>query len=67
MTLQQNLDRARGIKFPTQAVVDGKLVGAKSGKTFDNVGPRDGKVASKVAACEADDIDAAVKAFQAKG
>src|SRR5262245_33013427 len=65
MTLQKNLDRARGIKFPTQAVVDGKLAGAKSGKTFDNIGPRDGKVVSKVDACEAEDIDAAVKAARA--
>lgn len=65
MALQKNLDRARAVAPPVRAVIDGKLVGAKSGKTFDNVGPRDGKVVSKVAACEADDIDAAVKAARA--
>jgi acyl-CoA reductase-like NAD-dependent aldehyde dehydrogenase len=65
MTLQKNLDRAATLAFPTQAVIDGKLVGAISGKTFDNIGPRDGKVVSQVAACDAADIDAAVKAARA--
>jgi len=65
MTLQKNLDRAANLKFPGQAVIDGKLVGAKSGKTFDNIGPRDGKVANQAAACEAADIDAAVRAARA--
>ena len=65
MTLQHNLARAGAIKFPTHAVIDGKLVAAKSGKTFDNVGPRDGKVVSKVAAGDVEDIDAAVKAARA--
>jgi hypothetical protein len=65
MTLQQNLARAGAIKFPSHALIDGKLVAAKSGKTFDNVGPRDGKIVSKVAAVDAEDIDAAVKAARA--
>jgi acyl-CoA reductase-like NAD-dependent aldehyde dehydrogenase len=65
MSLQKNLDRAATLKFPTRAVIDGKLVGAKSGRTFDNVGPRDGKVVSKVAECGAEDIDLAVKAARA--
>jgi len=65
MTLQKNLDAAASLRFPTQAIIDGKLVAAASGKTFDNIGPRDGKVVSKVAACEAQDIDAAVKAARA--
>jgi acyl-CoA reductase-like NAD-dependent aldehyde dehydrogenase len=65
MTLQKNLDFAATLKFPTQALIDGKLVGAKSGKTFDNVGPRDGKVVSTVAHGDAEDIDAAVKAARA--
>lgn len=65
MTLQKNLDRAATLRFPTQAVIDGKLVPAKSGKTFDNVGPRDGTVLNKVAACDVEDIDLAVKAARA--
>jgi gamma-glutamyl-gamma-aminobutyraldehyde dehydrogenase len=65
MTLQTNLDRAANLKFPGQAVIDGKLAAARSGKTFDNVGPRDGKLLNQVAACEAEDIDVAVKAARA--
>jgi gamma-glutamyl-gamma-aminobutyraldehyde dehydrogenase len=65
MTLQKNLERAAGLKLPTQAVIDGALVAAKSGKTFDNVGPRDGRVLSQVAECGGADIDAAVKAARA--
>lgn len=65
MTLSKNLDRAAALAFPAQAVIDGKRVGARSGKTFQNVGPRDGKVLSEVAACDVEDVDAAVKAARA--
>ena len=65
MTLQKNLDRAAALKLPTQAVIDGALVAARSGKTFDNIGPRDGRVQSQVAECGGADIDAAVKAARA--
>jgi gamma-glutamyl-gamma-aminobutyraldehyde dehydrogenase len=65
MILQKNLDRAASLKFPGQAVIDGKRVGAKSGKTFENIGPRDGKVLNQVASCDAEDVDAAVKAARA--
>ncbi len=65
MTLQKNLDRAATLRFPTEALIDGKQVAAKSGKTFENIGPRDGKVLNQVAACDADDIDAAVSAARA--
>ena len=62
MNLQKNLDRAATLEFPKQAVIDGELVDAQSGSTFDNVGPRDGCVLSQVAAGDAADIDLAVKA-----
>src|SRR5262245_3787460 len=65
MTLQKNLDRAASLSFPGQAVIDGKLVWAKSGKTFPNVGPRDGKTLNEVASGDAEDVDAAVKAARA--
>ena len=65
MSLQKNLDRAATLAFPTQAVIDGKRVGAQSGKTFANIGPRDGKVVSHVAEGDAADIDVAVKAARA--
>jgi acyl-CoA reductase-like NAD-dependent aldehyde dehydrogenase len=65
MTLAQNLDRAASLKFPAQAVIDGRLVPAASGRSFDNIGPRDGRIVSKVAHCDAADVDAAVKAARA--
>lgn len=65
MTLQKNLDRAATLRFPTQAIVNGKLVAAQSGKTFANIGPRDGKTLSQVAGGDAADIDLAVKAARA--
>ncbi len=65
MTLQKNLDRAATLRFPTEALIDGKQVAAKSGKTFENIGPRDGKALNQVAACDANDIDAAVSAARA--
>jgi acyl-CoA reductase-like NAD-dependent aldehyde dehydrogenase len=65
MSLQKNLHRAATLRFPTQALIDGKLAGARSGETFDNIGPRDGKLLNTVAACGAEDVDAAVKAARA--
>ncbi|EKV28123.1 Aldehyde dehydrogenase [Caenispirillum salinarum AK4] len=46
----------------TQLFIDGRFVDAESGKTFDDVSPRDGKVIAQVAEGDAADIDAAVKA-----
>ena len=51
---------AGSLKLPGQAVIDGKLVPALSGKTFDNVTPRNGRVLNAVAEGETADIDAAV-------
>lgn len=65
MTLQNNLDRAAALKFPGLAVIDGKLVAAKSGKSFANTTPRDGSVLNQVAECGPEDVDAAVKAARA--
>jgi gamma-glutamyl-gamma-aminobutyraldehyde dehydrogenase len=62
MTLAKNLDRAASLAFPTKAVIDGALVAARSGETFENIGPRDGKAMSRVASCDAADMDSAVKA-----
>jgi gamma-glutamyl-gamma-aminobutyraldehyde dehydrogenase len=62
MTLSKTIDRASSLVFPSKAVIDGALVSAKSGKTFENVGPRDGKVLNQVASCDAADIDIAVTA-----
>nr|WP_253201308.1 aldehyde dehydrogenase [Sphingomonas quercus] len=48
--------------MPGQAVIDGHLVAARSGATFANIGPRDGRILNHVAAGEAADVDAAVVA-----
>nr|WP_165832176.1 aldehyde dehydrogenase [Caulobacter radicis] len=51
--------------LPGRAVIDGALVGAASGGTFDNVGPRDGAVLNAVAACDVADVERAVAAARA--
>lgn len=56
------LDRAARLSFPNRALIDGKLVPAASGKTFETVSPRDGKVLASVAAGDAEDVDRAVAA-----
>lgn len=48
--------------LPGQAVINGKLTGSQTGATFDNIGPRDGRVLNQVASCGAADIDLAVAA-----
>jgi gamma-glutamyl-gamma-aminobutyraldehyde dehydrogenase len=53
---------AQVIEIPQQAVIDGRSQPSLTGRTFDNVTPRNGKVISRVAECDADDVDAAVKA-----
>ncbi len=48
-----------------QAFIGGTFVDAASGKTFDCISPIDGAVLAKVAACDAEDVDRAVKAARA--
>jgi gamma-glutamyl-gamma-aminobutyraldehyde dehydrogenase/4-guanidinobutyraldehyde dehydrogenase/NAD-dependent aldehyde dehydrogenase len=50
------------VSYRNQAFVNGKFVAAASGKTFDCISPIDGKVLTKVAACDKEDVDTAVKA-----
>jgi acyl-CoA reductase-like NAD-dependent aldehyde dehydrogenase len=56
---------AAKIAFRTQAFIGGAFVAAASGKTFDNISPIDGAVLAKIAACEAEDVDRAVKSARA--
>ena len=56
---------AGAVKLPGLAVIDGKLRQSLSGKTFDNVTPRDGRVLNAVAECDEADVDLAVKAARA--
>jgi 4-(gamma-glutamylamino)butanal dehydrogenase len=48
-----------------RALINGKLLGARNGKTFDKKSPIDGRVIAQVARCEAADVDAAVGAARA--
>lgn len=54
--------RARSIKFPHLAFIDGAAVAARSGETFASVNPATGAVLAEVASCDAADVDAAVAA-----
>ena len=48
-----------------QAFIDGKFVDAASGKTFDCISPIDGAILAKVAACDTEDVNRAVKSARA--
>jgi len=51
---------ASALEFPTNALINGKFMAAKSGKTFDTVNPANGSVIAQVASCDTDDVDLAV-------
>ena len=53
---------ASKLKLRTKAFIDGKFVNALSGKTYVSVNPANGQPLTKIAACEAADVDLAVKA-----
>jgi gamma-glutamyl-gamma-aminobutyraldehyde dehydrogenase len=53
---------AASIELPSGAVIDGAGRPSLTGRTFDNVTPRNGTVINRVAACDDADIDAAVAA-----
>ncbi|MFK4259590.1 aldehyde dehydrogenase [Agrobacterium tumefaciens] len=50
------------LSFATQAIIGGRKVEARSGKTFTSRNPATGEVLAEVAACDSADIDDAVKA-----
>jgi len=58
-------ERLSRLAPPSRAVIDGALVDAASGATFDNVSPRDGKVLNQVAACQEEDVARAVASARA--
>src|SRR5439155_4385530 len=53
------------VSYRNQAFMNGKITAAASGKTFDCISPIDGKVLTKVASCDKEDVDLAVKAARA--
>lgn len=50
------------LNFNTLALINGRLVPAISGKTFDTVNPATGKIITSVASCGLEDVDTAVNA-----
>lgn len=61
MSLEHFESLAGSIELPGKAVIDGDVVASAGGETFDNVGPRDGRVLNVVASCQTQDVDRAVQ------
>ena len=56
---------AAALRIEGRAFINGRHVGALSGRSYDDVSPIDGRVIGQVARCEAADVDAAVAAARA--
>jgi 4-(gamma-glutamylamino)butanal dehydrogenase len=56
---------AAALKIEGRAFINGRYVGAQSGRSFDDISPINGNVIGQIARCEAADIDAAVAAARA--
>ena len=57
--------RAEGLDPRRQAYIDGTFVDAVSGETFSCISPITGRALADVAACDAEDVDRAVRASRA--
>ena len=58
---QRQIADAEKLPIPTvQAIIDGKLCGAMSGKTLAVVSPIDGATIAAIPDCETTDVDRAV-------
>ena len=57
--------RAEGLDPRRQAYIDGAFVDAVSGETFSCISPITGRALADVAACDAEDVDRAVRASRA--
>lgn len=53
---------SHNLAFNTKALINGRLLDARSGKTFDTVNPATGKLITAVASCGAEEVEEAVKA-----
>ena len=60
-TLDGVLASINALSLPSHAIIDGVEVSSESGRTFDNYSSRDGKLINRIAACDAADVDAAVR------
>jgi gamma-glutamyl-gamma-aminobutyraldehyde dehydrogenase len=54
--------RAAALRIEGRAFIGGEYVAARSGATFDDVSPIDGRVIAQVARCDGADVDRAVRA-----
>ena len=57
--------RAAALAIDGRAFINGERVGARSGQTFDNLSPIDGRLLGQVARCDGADVEAAVLAARA--
>jgi acyl-CoA reductase-like NAD-dependent aldehyde dehydrogenase len=64
-TKQEWTERAEAQVKRTQLFINGKFVDAVSGKTFESINPRDGKLIANVAEGDAEDVNRAVAAAKA--
>ena len=62
LSIETVKSQASGLSYRNQAFIDGRFAPAASGKTFDCVSPIDGKVLTRVAAGDKEDVERAVKA-----
>jgi len=62
LTHQDWKTRAEGLSLRSKAFIDGTFVDAASGETFDNINPATDGLLTRVAACDAEDVDRAVAA-----
>ncbi|WP_085632903.1 aldehyde dehydrogenase [Pseudomonas sp. R16(2017)] len=62
LSRQQYRDLAAGLELRNRAFIDGAFCAALSGKTFTTTNPATDEVLTEIAACGAQDVDAAVAA-----
>lgn len=62
MTTTSWHERAAALAIDGRALINGQRLAARSGQTFDNHSPIDGRLLGQVARCDAQDVDAAVAA-----
>ncbi|MEF9604656.1 aldehyde dehydrogenase, partial [Paracoccus sp. PXZ] len=60
LTTEEYKSIAAGLTFPKLAFIDGEFRPAISGKTFTTTNPATGEALAEIAACDAQDVDAAV-------
>ena len=53
---------AKKLAYPTDAFIDGKFCPSISGQTFVSYNPATGEELAKIASCQSEDVDIAVKA-----